>query len=301
MPLVSEPKPLPSPLDYVPPQSVGYRVGANDSWWTLAEHPGAKARGLSPLDLCHFNFKTRRPTEINWYLEKKVGCRSFTKDGKNYKFSASDQPGVIYLPAAPTSLPVDEYPAQTPAERTNAWLGVAGKGGTQFVVVGIETVAGYVASLDDVGKGMAIAASINRLGPGFGVSGGLCIVYITGVKEPGALNGHQQGDPDFNLSLGGNWGKIAKGAKGAEKLKPLIDCVKRLGASTPGGFKNLLKAHPDKWIELIKTARTAKDFLGIDPNGPPNVLMVDLPVGAGVEASLFYGLANFEAVWDFAE
>jgi hypothetical protein len=224
-----------------------------------------------------------------------------TRDGKNYRFSAADQPGIVYLPAETTTLPVDEYPRPSPSDRTNAWLGLAGKAGTQFVVVGIETVAGAVASLDDVGKWMAIGASINRLGPGVGATGGVCIVYITGVKGPADLKGHQQGDWDFNVSLGGNWGKMAKSAKAAERLQPLINALKRLGASTPGGLKSALKAHPDKWVELIKTARTVKDYVGIDPNGPPNVLMIDLPLGGGVELSGFYGLANIEAMWDFSE
>ncbi len=223
------------------------------------------------------------------------------QSGKNYIFSQGDQPGIVYLPVTGSTLPVNEYPQPSPSDRTNAWIGLAGKAGTQFIVVGIETVAGYVVSLDHVGKGMAIAASINRVGPGFGASGGVCIVYITGVKDPAALNGFQQGGGDFNLSLGGNWGKMAKSAKSVERLKPLINALKRLNATTPGGLKQMLKAHPDKWVELIKTARTFKETIGIDPNGEPNVLMVDLPAGAGVEASLFYGLANFEAVWDFTE
>jgi len=301
MPIIRKPNPLPSELDYVPESSEPYRVKASDSWWTLAELPQVKTAGLSALDLCYFNFKTRHPAEINWYLREKVGCRTSTKDGKNYKFSMGDAPGIVYIPAIGMMPPADEYPRPNVSDRTNAWLGVGGKAGTQFIVVGIETLTGYVASLDDVGKGMAIAASINRLGPGIGVSGGVCIIYITGVKDPGDLRGFQQGDWDFNLSLGGNWGKMAKGAKPLSRLKPLIDKVMKLGAKTPGGLKQLLKAHPDKWIELIKTARTMKDFLGIDPDGEPNILIVDVPLGGGVEASVFFGVANFEALWDFTE
>ena len=301
MPIMREPTPLPSPLDYVPEQSTPYRVTSSDSWWVLAELPQVKAAGLSALDLCYFNFKTRTPSEINWYLRHKVGCQKTTQDGKNYKFTSSDQPGIVYLPAVGVVPPVDEYPRPQPLDRSNAWIGIGGKAGTQFVVVGIETLTGYVVSLDEVGKGMAIAASINRLGPGFGASGGVCIIYITGVKGPGDLKGFQSGGWDFNLSLGGNWGKIAKGAGPLKRLKPLIDALLKLGAKTPGGLKQLLKAHPDKWVELIKQTRTLKDALGIDPNGEANVLVVDLPIGGGIEASVYFGVANFEALWDFTE
>ncbi|MFL5031696.1 MAG: hypothetical protein ACJ8E1_17640, partial [Xanthobacteraceae bacterium] len=301
MPITHEPKPLPSPIDYVPNQSTPYRVKSGDSWWTLAEQPQVRAVAMSALDLCYFNFKTRRPPEINWYLRNKVGCRTATKDGKNYTFSASDYPGVIYLPIPASKPPVNEYPQPDPSDRTNAWIGIGGKAGTQFIVVGIETLVGYVASLDDLGKGMAIGASINRLGPGFGASGGFCIIYITGVKNPSQLNGHQQGDWDANLALGPKWSNIAKGGKNATKLKPLIDALRRLGASTPGGLKALLKKNPDKWLDLIKTARTMKDFIGIDPNGEPNVLLIDVPISGGAEASVFFGVANYEAMWDFTE
>ncbi|MFL5042683.1 MAG: hypothetical protein ACJ8D0_23020, partial [Xanthobacteraceae bacterium] len=192
---------------------------------------------MSALDLCYFNFKTRRPPEINWYLRNKIGCRTATKDGKNYTFSASDYPGVIYLPIPASKPPVNEYPQPKPSDRTNAWIGIGAKAGTTFVVAGIETLLGYVVSLDDLGKGMAIGASINRLGLGFGVTGGVCVIYITGVKTPSELNGYQSGDWDANLALGPKWSTIAKGGKTVGKLQPLIDGLRRLGARTPAGLK----------------------------------------------------------------
>ena len=73
-----------------------------------------------------------------------------------------------------------------------------------FAVVGIETVAGYAVSLDDVGKGMAITASVNRLGVGVGTSGGISFIYIRGADSPKRLDGYQQLDADFNLALGEN-------------------------------------------------------------------------------------------------
>lgn len=302
MAIVREPKPLPSPLDYVPTNSTEHTVGSQDSWFTLAERAEVKAAGLSANDLCHFNFKTRQPAEINWYLYNKVGCRTTTRDGKNYMFTAGITPGVVYLPKAGPPPPVNEFPPTRTEARTNAWFGVGGKAGTMFAVVGIETLVGYVASLDDLGKGMAIGASINRLGVGVGATGGACFIFITGVSSPGQVNGFQQGDVDFNLSLGGNWGKVAQTAGKVKRLQPLIEAFAKLGAKTPGGLKTVLKAHPDKWVELIKTAKTMKDFIGIDPNGEPNVFVFDIPyAGGGVEASVFYGVSNFDAMWDFTE
>lgn len=302
MAIVKTPNPLPSELTYVPPNSKEVKVKSGDSWWTLAETAEARAAGMTANDLCYFNYKTRTPAEINWYLYNKTGCRSTTKDGKNYIFTNADRPGVVYLPIAGPPPPVTEIPPPaTREERTNTWFGIGGKAGTQFVVVGIETLVGYVASLDDMGKGMALGASINRVGPGFGASGGICLIYITGVKGPGELNGYQQGDGDFNLSLGGNWGKIAKSAGAIRKLQPLIEFITKLGVRSPKALKAALKAHPDKWIEMIKAGKTVKEFMGVDPNGAPNVMLIDLPIGGGVEASIFYGLANYDAMWDFTD
>lgn len=302
MAIVREPSPLPSDLNYVPADGTPHRVSTGDSWYSLAELPGVRATGMTANDLCHFNFKTRKPPEINWYLHHKVGCRRTTRDGMNFMFSSADQPGIVYLPRVGAPQPVDTYPPAQKSDRTNAWFGVGIKTGTQFVVVGIETLAGYVASLDDLGKGMAIGSSINRVGPGVGASVGGCFIFITGVTSPAQLNGHQQGDWDFNVSLGGNWSKAAQAAGKAKKLKPLIDALTKIGAKTPAGLKSALKAHPDKWVELIKAGKTVKEYVGIDPNSAPNVFVFDIPfAGVGVEASAFYGLSNFDALWDFTE
>jgi hypothetical protein len=302
MPIVKEPKPLPSPLDYVPPQGDPYKVKSGDSWYTLAERPEVKGAGMTARDLCFFNFRTLHPPEINWYLHRKVGCQMFTREGKNYIFTSSDKPGIVYLPKIGPKPPVTELSPKKNQERFNAWFGLVGKAGTMFAVVGIETVAGYVASLDDVGKGIAVAASINRLGVGVGVSGGLSFILITGVKSPNDLNGYQQLDKDFNLALGENWGKMGKAAAKVKKLSPLVQAIIKTGAKTPGALKKILAAEPDKWVELVKAAKAVKDYGEIDPRGDPNVFMFDVPLlGVGTEASAFYGLANFNAVWDFTE
>lgn len=302
MAIVKEPKPLPSPLNYVPPNGKEHPVTSLDSWYTLAERADVKAVGFSANDLCYFNFKTRNPPEINWYLYNKVGCRVTTRDGKNYMFTTGITPGVVYLPKPGPPPPVNEFRPTQKEQRTNAWFGIGAKAGTMFAVVGIETLVGYVASLDDLGKGMAIGASINRLGAGAGVTGGTCFIFITGVSSPSQVNGFQQGGVDFNVSLGGNWGKMAQAAAKTKKLQPLINAFAKLGAKTPNGLKTVLKAKPDKWVELIKTAGTLKDFIGIDAKGEPNVFMFDVPyAGGGVEASVFYGVANFNAMWDFTD
>src|SRR5262249_10728996 len=56
-------------------------------------------------DLIDYNFRTRAPDEVNWYLRRNVGCRKTSRDGKNYIFSTDASPGIVYLP--PPGLRVD--------------------------------------------------------------------------------------------------------------------------------------------------------------------------------------------------
>ncbi len=85
---------------YIPPNSTRYQVKDGDSWVTIA-----RRNGLDVWKLIEANFKTRNPDEVNWYLRTRVGCKVQTKDGKNWMFSSSASPGVIYIPnTAPAPL-----------------------------------------------------------------------------------------------------------------------------------------------------------------------------------------------------
>jgi len=290
MPIEKCPK-IVLPPNYVPPGGIPYKVKTGDNLQSVA-----RAHGITEQQLEEFNFHTTHPAEINWYLRRNVGCVRPTHDTKNWIFTSEARPGIIYLPP---KIAVPAVPQPPEANRTNTWFGIGGKVGTQFVVDGIETLAGYVASLDDLGKGMAIGASINRLGPGFGASGGACFIYISGVSSPEKLNGHQEGGWDFNVALGEKWDTVAKSTKKIKKLEPLIKVITKIGAKTPSALKQALKADPDEWVELLKAGKSVKEYLEINPKGEPNVFVFDVPwLGAGTEVSLFYGVANFSALWD---
>src|SRR5690242_4349644 len=58
----------------------------------------AKKHGIAINHLIQHNFATLDPAEINWYLREHVGCTLPTKDGKNWRFSSTARPGLIYLP-----------------------------------------------------------------------------------------------------------------------------------------------------------------------------------------------------------
>lgn len=83
----------PVPQSFHPENGRSYHVRDGDSWTTVANREGIPAG-----DLIYFNFHTRTPSEVNWYLRRNVGCRRTTPDGHNYVFSADANPGIIYLP-----------------------------------------------------------------------------------------------------------------------------------------------------------------------------------------------------------
>jgi hypothetical protein len=85
-----------------PDNSNEYFVVGTDNWWKVA-----KLFKIDVWDLIEFNFKTRVPEEVNWYLRVLVGCKHST-DGRNYAFLGADiseGKGKIYIPQAPP-LPV---------------------------------------------------------------------------------------------------------------------------------------------------------------------------------------------------
>jgi hypothetical protein len=172
-----------------------------------------------------------------------------------------------------------------------------------FVVDGIETVAGVVFSLDDPTKWMAIGASVNRLGLGWGATGGFSFVLVTGVSKPQQLNGYQDMSTDFNVALGKNWGKLVQSGSRYQKFKPIITAMAKLGAKTPQALKTLIKTEPDHYFDLLKAARSVRDYGNLKPEGTPEVFMWDVPFvnlfgDLGAEVSIFKALSTFNAVWD---
>jgi hypothetical protein len=87
----------PVPRGCRPPNSRPYRVKDGDSWVSIA-----RQNSLDTWALIEFNFKTRNPDEVNWYLRHHVGCKKQTRDGKNWMFSSGDNPGIIHIPLTVT-------------------------------------------------------------------------------------------------------------------------------------------------------------------------------------------------------
>ncbi|CAN0458453.1 unnamed protein product, partial [Hapterophycus canaliculatus] len=54
--------------------------------------------GLSAKYLMKYAFGTTDPRNVNWYLRMVVGCKALGTFGKNYEFTTSADPGLIWLP-----------------------------------------------------------------------------------------------------------------------------------------------------------------------------------------------------------
>ena len=104
-PLRNERRPK-NPISWRQPNgSFRYRVHDGDSWISLA----ATFNVVTPAYLIFFNFHVfldpNRPNinpqgtdEVNWYLREYVGCNKSIDGGKNWAFSDSASPGIIYIP-----------------------------------------------------------------------------------------------------------------------------------------------------------------------------------------------------------
>ena len=88
------------------PEPVPVGQSSTQSFYTIAAD-----HGLDPKDLVYYNFLTRDPKEINWYLQEYVGCTKTTRDGWNYTFEgATNDPArfksMIFAPSKSKPAPV---------------------------------------------------------------------------------------------------------------------------------------------------------------------------------------------------
>jgi hypothetical protein len=273
-----------------PGDGVAYRVKDGDSWVSLA-----REWGMDPWSLINYNFRTYDPKEVNWYLQEYVGCTKPTADRKNWCFSSSAQPGVIYrpikqapLPPAPVPMPMPLPPMEEDDFRpgTGGWLGIGVKGGGHVVLGGADTATVFAFSIDDPRRWVVLQVSMGRLGPGLGASGSLVVVGIANCFDPYALRGFPLSGGDFQLAVGGKWGALLKTAG---RLGNLVETVKA-GRSA----KHLINAAAislAKRQEIINDLKNSFGALGIlkgDGDYGMAVNVVDTPLGAGAELSIYY-------------
>jgi hypothetical protein len=84
----------PLSVDFVPEGAVEtHRVSDDENWASVAAQYNVNVK-----DLIYFNFHTNVPEEVNWYLRRNTGCNVSKDGGRNWAFSSSADPGLIYIP-----------------------------------------------------------------------------------------------------------------------------------------------------------------------------------------------------------
>lgn len=178
------------PPAYTPAGGRPYKVKDGDSWVTLA-----RASGVDPLWLIQYNFETRDPAEVNWYLQQRVGCVKKTPNGRNFMFSFGDKPGIVYLP------PVQAAGALTNVAFASHGIEIEGDAEYQRQV---QITLNYIARSD---TGMVLLKVIRGTGKKITIS----------PWEGSVCNATASADSDVDATANGQ--SVLKGGSSFEQLK----------------------------------------------------------------------------------
>jgi hypothetical protein len=103
----------PLPADFEPEGFVEkHRVSDGEDWASVAAKYNVNVK-----DLIYFNFHTNVPEEVNWYLRRNTGCNLSKDGGRNWAFSSSADPGLIYIPPSEVSEVFDMEPEEVTADK----------------------------------------------------------------------------------------------------------------------------------------------------------------------------------------
>lgn len=192
-------------------------------------------------ELIYENFRTRNPSEVNWYLRNHVGCSRKTKDGLNWIFSNDANPGIIYVPERVIEMPPMVITAKPPSRMKNVWVGLAKSHSGDLFIIGAHDLTGKLFNLGDELPDVRNAIiNINgfKFGAGLGGSVGLSIVIAHGYYNAMAMNG-VKGGMDFDISIGAKLGAFLKGFKGLGKAVDTIQKYKKMRYLTENAIKSI--------------------------------------------------------------
>jgi hypothetical protein len=290
---------------FVPAGSSRYPYRDGESFVTIA----AKHHIEDPWDLIYFNFRTKNPREVNWYLKHYCGCTRQTADGHNYMFSSGDrrdgQPGYIYIPT--TTLEMEPL-VITP--RSGIWFGFGVKVDAG-VGAGLTPVYGGLVSYDRLSDwfGIALEGATVNVGGNFSVGG--VVLLASGLHNPMELDGSiYEGSWDLQLQLGENWGKIFKYLKGTRKMGPFVKAFSqvaghklgwliaalrkegKVGKSLGQLVRSAVRLNGKEWERLRDAVKLSLGVLGLEKyKDVPKLTVLDVPglskgIGLGVSKTL---------------
>lgn len=239
-----ERRPVQVDLAYVPPNAIPYKVRDGDSFALLAARPEVRKAKMSAIDLCFFNFRTRDPAEINWYLHHRVGCRRVTRDSRNYCFSTADDPGIVFLPSAGEGDPggVCELPEVCKGSRKELMMNPSS--GCWFPMAENKRAEGKE-PLYEISRFSEVKlhdALITRVANETGIDGRLIrsIIYMETTHgyydAPLALFGKNKSILPMNINVeywGGTFGSREKLSDPLENIRAGAEIIRRIQAFLP--------------------------------------------------------------------
>jgi len=189
--------------------AIAHRVKDGENWWSLA-----KLYNFSDAwSIIKYNFQTSDPREINWYLREYVGCNVKTPDGKNWRFSSSAWPGIIYVPP--------DHPVAPPICRFDkVWLGAGIRVAKQLFASGNGTFKMYLYNLESIFSSgdyvdlACVEAEFASAGVGMEAGVERCAVAAVGFGSAIGFCGHNQ----TNLHWGGAVGLQSLGGSALKEF-----------------------------------------------------------------------------------
>ena len=162
------------------------------------------------------------------------------------------------------------------------WLGIGEKTGGTLFVVGMEGTEGMVFNVGNTAVRNNFSLMNARLGIGLGGGIGMVALCVFNCDSIWRINNTSANDWGVNISLGGQWSKIAKALKNYK----FFTTVARVGAK--------LRRFVPEDAESIRNSLhyLYSEYDVASAGNAPKVVSIDIPIGVGLEASINYAFGG---------
>lgn len=179
-----------------------------------------------------------------------------------------------------------DHSANTPywEKRGMFWFGAGLKAGGG-AGIGLDIASAVMFNWKDMANYFVVAASTQRrLNIGAGASGGAVLCFATGLYHPSDMNKIEATEWDWNFSAGPKWASFAKWVAKAPKLEKLVSAM--------GNSKYANSDAVDELAYIIKNGMAAFNVQEDDPRY--GFVTIDMPLGGGTEAAIYYGVTRYQ-------
>jgi peptidoglycan hydrolase-like protein with peptidoglycan-binding domain len=173
------------------------------------------------------------------------------------------------------------------------WYGVgakagAGSSGASVDGTGVDLTMAAMYNLKNEDNRFQIAATTQRyITAGGGFAGSVVLCFATGIYHPHDFNSIKNSGVDWNFAVGAKWLSFARWAMALPKMSKLISAVTAAKYANGDTVSEL--------ATLIKGGIAGFDLSEDDTR--PSFVAIDLPfAGAGLEASLYYGVTSYRVL-----